>query len=338
MFKSLILRSLQKASGEKSVDIQTPELGEQGDYSSNIAMQLFSQFPISNFQFPIKDIKNPRQLAEKIVEKLNEDKDLKKIVDKVEVAGPGFLNFWLKKEVLVSELNNVLSEAEKYGSSNLGKGKTVVIDYSSPNIAKRFSIGHLRSTIIGQALYNLYTALGAKVVGDNHLGDWGTQFGVLIYMVEKNKLDPKKLSIEEWEKLYVDFHTALDKNPDLKNESRNAFMRLEKGDKKAKEIWQIALETSLKEYQKLYDLLNVKIDYAFGESFYEDKMPEAIELAKKKGIVKKSGDAWVVEFPKYKLPSNILVKSNGTTTYLARDLAVMFFRKEKWSPDLQIFE
>ena len=133
MFKSLILRSLQKATGEKSVDIQTPEFGEQGDYSSNIAMQMFSQFPI-------KGIKNPRQLAEKIVEKLNEDKDLKKIVDKIEVAGPGFINFWLKKEVLSSELNKVLSEAEKYGSSNLGKGKTVVIDYSSPNIAKLHKI------------------------------------------------------------------------------------------------------------------------------------------------------------------------------------------------------
>src|SRR3989344_5801200 len=233
MFKSLILRSLQKATGEKSVDIQTPELGEQGDYSSNMAMQLVSQFPISNFQFPIKDIKNPRQLAEKIVEKLNEDKDLKKIVDKIEVAGPGFINFWLKKEVLVSELTKVLSEAEKYGSSNLGKGKTVVIDYSSPNIAKRFGIGHLRSTIIGQALYNLYSFLGYKAIGDNHLGDWGTPHGKILYELKTKKLRGKNkretreilnnLTIQDLEDLYVQFGKEAAENPGLQEEARAWF-------------------------------------------------------------------------------------------------------------------
>src|SRR3990167_7932533 len=257
MFKSLILRSLQKATGEKSVDIQTPEFGEQGDYSSNIAMQMFSQFPI-------KGIKNPRQLAEKIVEKLNEDKDLKKIVNKIEVAGPGFINFWLKKEVLSSELNKVLSEAEKYGSSNLGKGKTVVIDYSSPNIAKRFGIGHLRSTIIGQALYNLYSFLGYKAVGDNHLGDWGTQFGKLLYMIKlKNLAD---FDIDKLEELYVEFHKLVETDNSLEEKAREWFKKLEEGDAIAKSISQKCVDVSIGEFGRIYDILDVKIDFAFGES------------------------------------------------------------------------
>lgn len=322
MVSQIIQKSLEKASGIKNPVLEFSSRPEFGDYTTNIALQS----------------KNPRKTAQEAVEKLKKDKDLSQIVDKIEVAGQGFINFHLSTKALTKNLSQVLEEKEKYGKSEAGKGKTVIIDYSSPNIAKRFSIGHLRSTIIGQALYNLYKFAGWKTVGDNHLGDWGTQFGVLIYMVEKNNLNPEKLSVEDWEKLYVDFHKSLEQNPDLKDEARNAFKRLEDKDENAREIWQAALDTSLKEYQKLYDLLDVKIDYAYGESFYEDKMPEVIELAKKKGIAKKSKGAWAIDFSKYALPSNILVKSNQTTTYLARDLALMQFRKRQWNPDLIIFE
>src|SRR3989344_2521471 len=318
MFKSLILRSLQKATGEKSVDIQTPEFGEQGDYSSNIAMQMFSQFPI-------KGIKNPRQLAEKIVEKLNEDKDLKKIVD--------------KKEVLASELNQVLSEAEKYGSSNLGKGKTVVIDYSSPNIAKRFGIGHLRSTIIGQALYNLYSFLGYKAIGDNHLGDWGTQFGVLLAQIaitKSSKLKARNLNIDKLEELYVEFNKKAEENPSLWDEARNWFKKLEEGDKDARKIWKEIVEISVKDFERIYDVLGINIDNAYGESFYEDKMPQAINLLRKKGLTKKSEGAEIVELSK--LTPAILVKSDGATTYYTRDLATLKFRIQEWNPDLIIYE
>ncbi len=320
--KNIIINSLKKASGIKNLNLEFSSRPEFGDYTTNIALQS----------------KNPKETAQKIVEKLKKDKDLSQIVAKIEVAGQGFINFHLSTKALTKNLSQVLEEKEKYGQSEAGKGKTVVIDYSSPNIAKRFSIGHLRSTIIGQALYNLYKFTGWKTVGDNHLGDWGTQFGVLIYMVEKNNLNPESLSVEDWEKLYIDFHKSLEQNPDLKDEARNAFKRLEDKDQNARKIWQVALDTSLKEYQKLYDLLDVKIDYAYGESFYEDKMPEVIELAKKKGIAKKSKGTWAIDFSKYHLPSNILVKSNQTTTYLARDLALMQFRKRQWNPDLIIFE
>ena len=326
------MRSLQKGTGEKSVDIQTPEFGEQGDYSSNIAMQMFSQFPI-------KGIKNPRQLAEKIVEKLNEDKDLKKIVNKIEVAGPGFINFWLKKEVLVSELTKVLSEAEKYGSSNLGKGKTVVIDYSSPNIAKRFGIGHLRSTIIGQALYNLYSFLDYKAIGDNHLGDWGTQFGVLLAQIaitKSSKLKARNLNIDKLEELYVEFNKKAEENPRLWDEARNWFKKLEEGDKDARKIWKEIVEISVKDFERIYDVLGINIDNAYGESFYEDKMPQAINLLRKKGLTKKSEGAEIVELSK--LTPAILVKSDGATTYYTRDLATLKFRIQEWNPDLIIYE
>ena len=323
MYQDIILEALQKASGKKEIDLVTPEISEHGDYSTNIVL----------------GDKNPRERAEELVHVLKKDKKLGEVVSRIEVAGPGFINFWIKEGALSKNLENILREKGQYGSSEIGKGKTVVIDYSSPNIAKRFSVGHLRSTIIGQALYNLYAYLGYKVIGDNHLGDWGTQFGVLIYMVEQAGLDSAKLSVDEWEKLYVEFHQRLEKNPDLKKKSRDAFSRLEKGESGPRKIWKNALKTSLKEYNKIYDLLGVKIDEAYGESFYEDKMPSAIEKAKHKGILKKSKGAWVVKFDKkYNLPTNILVKSNGTTTYLARDLALMYFRKKEWNPDLQIFE
>ena len=334
------------------IHLETPENEEFGDYTTNIAMQKFVEFPISNgstgspsraksrdFQFPIEKIKTPRALAEKIVEKLREDKALLEIVDKIEIAGPGFINFWLKNDVLLNNLIQIDTEKENYGRSEWGKGKIMVIDYSAPNIAKRFSIGHLRSTIIGQALYNLYNFSGWKTVGDNHLGDWGTQFGVLIYMVENRNVDPEKLTIEDWEKHYVEFHKEAEKDPDLKDKARDAFKRLEDGDENARNIWKKAYETSIREYDRIYERLNVNIDYAYGESFYEDKMPEAISLAKEKGVAVPSEGALAVEFPeKYKLPSNLLVKTNGTTTYMTRDLALMLFRKREWNPDLQIFE
>lgn len=308
----MVKNKIEKALGFRVEATENPDFG---DYTSNIALV---------------EHKDPQEIIKKIKSEFFE---------KVEVAGPGFINFWLKKDILIDNLMEIDSQKENYGKSDWGKGKIVVIDYSSPNIAKRFSIGHLRSTIIGQALYNLYKFCGWNTIGDNHLGDWGTQFGVLVYMVEREKLDLIKLTINDWEKLYVDFHKELETNEKLKNVAAEAFKRLEDGDTNAKEIWQAALKTSMAEYDRIYSLLDVKIDFAYGESSYEDQMPRAIEMAKKKGILTKSDGAWVIEFDKkYNLPSNVLVKSNGATTYLTRDLALLFFRKEKWNPDLQIFE
>lgn len=323
-YKKEILVALSKASGveENLLELEVPNDINHGDFSSNVAFKT----------------SNPKSGANEILSRLSKDKDLEKIVSKIEIAGPGFINFYLSNSSLNNEIKEVLEKGDDYGKSEIGKGQTVIIDYSSPNIAKRFSVGHLRSTIIGQALYNIYTFLGYSVIGDNHLGDWGTQFGVLIYMVEKNNLNPDDLTVDDWEKLYVEFHSELEKNPELKDEARDAFKRLEEKDENARKIWKSALDTSLNDYQKIYDLLDVKIDFAYGESFYEDKMPEAIQKAIEAKVAQKNGEALAIEFEKYNLPSNLLVKSNGTTTYLARDLALMYFRKQTWNPDLQIFE
>ena len=164
---------------------------------------------------------------------------------------------------------------------NIGAGKTVVIDYSAPNIAKPFGIGHLRSTIIGQALYNLYKAIGYRVIGDNHLGDWGTQFGKLLYMIDKDKVTD--LSIENLEKLYVEFH----KHPEWEDEGRKWFARLESGDSKARQTWQKCVEVSMAEFERIYKRLGVKIDYAYGESFYLNRTRSIIDNASK---ISKSSD------------------------------------------------
>lgn len=326
-----IIKALQKAIGIKDVQLEFSEREEHGDYSSNIAMQLFSKHQATNTKH-----QTPRSFAQEIVKKISADSDLKEVVDRVEVAGPGFINFFLSEKALLTELKEIIEKKGKYGSSLLGKGKTVVIDYSSPNIAKRFSIGHLRSTIIGQALYNLYSFLGYKTIGDNHLGDWGTQFGMIIAQVKRKGLDVDKLSVNDLEKLYVEFNREIEKDSNLKDEAKKWFKKLEDGEKEAKDIWQKVYDISIAEFNRIYKLLGVDIDHAYGESFYRDKTAFVIEEAKKKGVLKESQGAKVVEFED--MPPAMLVKSDGATTYFTRDLAAIKFRIEKWDPDLIIYE
>ena len=325
MIRDQVIKALQKATGEKGLRLEIPEVREHGDYSSNIALVLAK-----------KRKKRPRDLANEIIKKLKKDRELAKIVSKIEVAGPGFINFWLSKETILDELRKVLKLGEKYGSSNLGKNKTVVIDYSSPNIAKRFGIGHMRSTIIGQALYNLYSFLGYKVIGDNHLGDWGTQFGALLAQIRNSNIEIRNLDIEKLEKLYVEFNKKAQDNPKLWDEARAWFKKLEDGDKGARKIWKQIVEISKKEFERIYDLLGIKIDKSFGESFYEDKMKAIVDELCQKGLSKKSKGAEIVEFDD--LPPAMLIKSDYATTYYTRDLATVKFRVEKFKPDIIIYE
>jgi arginyl-tRNA synthetase len=325
MISEEIIKAIKKASGEDGVKLETPVLPEHGDFSTNIAMQAS------------KKEGNPKDLAEKIASKLKKDKDLEKYVEKIEVAGPGFINFWLSREHLLGNLGTVLQEKEKYGASDLGKSKTVVVEYSSPNIAREFSIGHLRSTIIGQALYNIFDFLGYKTIGDNHLGDWGTQFGMIIAQVVRRNLDPNSLTVEDYQKLYVEFNKEAKDNPELQEEARSWFKKLEDGDKKARDVWQAAKDISLKEFDRIYRLIDVKIDNAYGESFYEDKMPPIIKEVRRKGLSKKSEGAEIVEFKNIEAPA-VLLKSDGATTYYTRDLATVKFRVSKWKPSKIIYE
>lgn len=308
-------------SGE--INLEHPNELKFGDYSTNVVMSLAKV-----------QKKNPLELAKNIVDKITDDK----VIEKSEVAGGGFINIYLKKEFLINEAKKINNEMEFKNELTVnGNGKTVIIDYSAPNIAKPFGIGHLRSTDIGQAIYNIYQILGWKCIGDNHLGDWGTQFGKLIVAIKKwNNKAVEELSIEDLETLYVKFHEEAEKDDHLNDEAREWFSKLENGDSEAKEIWQKCIDISLREFNKVYEMLGVKIDQTLGESFYLDKMPAVIEEMEKKGITKKSEGAEIVEFAN--MPPAMVKKSNETTTYFTRDMATVKYRVETWNPDLIIYE
>jgi len=320
-----VLKKLQIKPDD--LELEHPLDPNHGDFSTNIALK------IKKKEFPI-----PFDLADKIIATWRAS-GLPDYIAKIEVAKPGFINIWLENSFFITQLKEVLEDKEKYGSSTSGKGKTVVIDYSSPNIAKPFGIGHLRSTIIGQAIYNLYEFSGYKVIGVNHLGDWGTQFGKLIVAIKRwNKGNINDLTFEKLEKLYVRFHSQAEKRPELEDEARSWFKKLENKDQEARKIWKACIDISLKEFDHIYNLLGVKIDYSIGESFYDDKTEEVIVLAKKKKIAKKSQGALIVDLSELNIPPSILLKSDGATTYGTRDLACIAYRKKRWQPDLFLYE
>lgn len=338
--QGLVSASLEKAMRSKGLkpesknlrfEVFHPALSVHGDYTTNAALVLFQQKKVRN------KFKSLFSLANFLADLILQNKP--GFISEVKVVG-GFINFYLSVSHLVSEGEDILNK-KVYGKlKKRGEGKTMIIDYSAPNIAKPFGIGHLRSTIIGQAIYNFYSVLGWKVIGDNHLGDWGTQFGSLIYML--NKLESKGknvdgLTIQDLENLYVEFHNRLDKRPELKDEARKNFRALEKGDKAAKKYWKKCIQLSIKEYKKVYDLLGVKIDETIGESFYVDKAQEVVEDAKRLGVLVESRGAKVIRLPKEKVPV-MLVKTDGATTYLSRDLATIKYRRKRWDPDLMVYE
>ena len=315
---------------ETKVEIEHPADESHGDYACNVAMIAYKEAE--------EIFENPKELAEMLVKELKKNEVLMKRVEKIEVAGAGFINFYLRQRWLVDELGRVVERGEDYGRGKWGEGKKVLVEYSSPNIAKRFNVGHLRSTIIGQALRNLYEFSGWETVGDNHLGDWGTQFGMIIAGIEKEGMNIRKMSLMELEELYVDFNKKAENDVSLKKKAQEAFVRLEKGEEKAREIWKIAVETSKREFDKIYDRLGVKIEHCLGESFYEDKMEGVIKELEKKELVKESQGARIVEFES--LPPAMLVKSNGTSTYFTRDLAAVKYRVKnpKLASDLYVYE
>jgi arginyl-tRNA synthetase len=324
MFPAIIVDAVKKVVGNVEVGLETPEFDSHGDYSTNIALILAK-----------KEGKNPQELAKSLVESLKKDARLNEIVSKVEVGGQGFINFFISQDALFTELDKILKE-DSYGSSHQGKGKTVLVEYSSPNIARRFGIGHLRSTIIGQALYNLFKTLGHKTISENHLGDWGTQFGTLLYQITKNNLEVNSLSVGRLEELYVEFHKKAEEDPKLWDEARTWFKKLEEGDGEARRLWEVIRKISLEEFEKIYKRLGVSFENMHGESFYEDKMPKVLEEVREKGLVKKSEGAEIIEFEN--MPPAMLIKSDGTTTYFTRDLATAKFRVETWRPDILIYE
>lgn len=281
-----------------------------------------------DFAFPCfflaKELKkSPVMIANEIKEKIKLDDKILKI----DVVN-GYLNFYLNSNYVVKDvISQILSEKEKYGSMNEGKNANVVLDYSSPNIAKPFHLGHLRTTIIGRALSNLYKELGYNTISINHLGDWGRQFGLLIegYKRFKNEYNIEKDPLHILSEIYVRITKLAKEDENVMECARENFKKLEEGEKEAVKLWEYFRKISLDEYMRIYEIMGCKFDSYNGEAFYNDKMDEVISILDKKGVLVESQGAKVVELGKNKPPC-IIVKSNGSTIYATRDLAAILYR------------
>lgn len=271
--------------------------------------------------------KAPPMIAAELTEQIN-GAPLKE----VKAVGP-YVNLFLDQETVAQQvISTVLSQGKAYGDSDLGQGRHVPIDLSSPNIAKPFSMGHLRSTVIGNAIANIMEKQGYKPVRINHLGDWGTQFGKLIVAYklwgdeEKVKAEP----IKELLSLYIRFHEEAEQDPSLEDQGREWFKKLEDGDAEAEHLWTWFRDESLKEFMKIYELMNVSFDSTNGEAFYNDKMDRVVKLLEEKGLLTESDGAQVVSLDEYDMPPSLIKKSDGATLYATRDLAAALYRHETY--------
>ncbi|MBS4216423.1 arginine--tRNA ligase [Neobacillus rhizophilus] len=271
--------------------------------------------------------KAPNLIAQELSEKIQSP-----TFEKIEVVG-AYLNVFLNKKLVAEQIiNNIINEKGQYGAHDFGQGGNVTIDMSSPNIAKPFSMGHLRSTVIGNAIALILEKCGYKPIKINHLGDWGTQFGKLISAYkrwgdeEKVKANP----IKELLALYIKFHAEAETNPALEDEGRGWFKKLEDGDQEAHSLWQWFRDESLKEFSRIYQLMNVEFDSYAGEAFYNDKMDRVVQLLEEKQLLVESDQAQVVELTEEELPPCLIKKSDGATLYATRDLAAAIYRKENY--------
>jgi arginyl-tRNA synthetase len=313
-----------------SFNIEHPEDFKNGDYSTNVAMVCAKQLKT-----------NPRELAEQIVAEISARKVLAE-VEKVDVAGPGFINFYLSREFFVESVNEILEKKENWGKNEIGKGEKVIVEYSSPNIAKPFTIGHLRSTIIGDSIARILTFSGHEVIRDNHLGDWGTQFGKLIVAIDKwgnlDEIEKSETPIKLLVDLYVRFHEEAERDLLIEDEARASFTKLEQKDKTVTDIWKRCIDISKKEFERIYEKLNITpFDTLYGESFYEDKMQAVLDDVEEKKLGKESEGAFIIEFPENKkLPPLLLLKKDGSSLYALRDLAADKWRKNEYGDDIKI--
>lgn len=326
-FKQIIAKQISKTieinAKELEGYIETPKDSKNGDYA----------FPCFRLAKELR--KAPPAIASEIKEKLEPVEE----IEKVEVVG-GYLNFFINKSTLAEEVLGEISKTEQYGKSIVGEGKNIVIDYSAPNIAKPFHIGHLRSTVIGGALYNIYKYLGYNVTGVNHLGDYGTQFGKLIegYKMWGEEYDIEKDPINELTKIYIRINEACKNDEQILENCRNNFKKLEDGDSYCVEIWKKFRKLSLQEFQKVYDLLGSKFDSWNGESFYSDKMPEVIDLLQKTGKLVESQGAKIIDLEDKGINTPCIIeKSNGSTTYATRDLAAILYRARTYDFDKALY-
>lgn len=317
----------------KKIDIAKDELKEYLEIPKDSKM---GDYALPCFKLAKQMRKSPVDIANRIKEEIEVPNTYISKIDAIN----GFLNIFINNEMLIKNLLNEMEDKkELYGSSNIGNGKNIIVEYSSPNIAKPFHVGHLRTTVIGRSLYNMYKFLGYNTIGINHLGDWGTQFGKLIegykrfgseYNLEENPID--KLT-----EIYVKINELCKEDESVLEDCRNNFKKLEDGDEYCTNIWKKFKELSLKEFQRIYDILDVHFDSNNGESFYIDKMPEIVEILRKNNKLVKSQGAEIVDLEYADIPPLMVAKSNGSTTYATRDLAAIVYRARTYDFDKCIY-
>jgi arginyl-tRNA synthetase len=331
MIRDEILEALQSVLGKGvSVEIAVPERAEFGHYSTSVALRLAKE-----------EKKNPVALAGEIAEKLRtadaKKKAGKNLFEKVEVAPPGFVNMWIAKGALQNELQEIIKKKSKAPESKTGKGKKIIVEYASLNVAKPMHVGHLRNVVIGDALANCFEAAGYKVTRWNYLGDWGTQFGKIIAAYKKwgSKEEMASDPIGTLTALYVRFHKEAKENDALNDEARAEFKKLEEGDKENRKLWEWFKKESLKVFAQIEKRLGISFDTEIGESFFEKEMKPITEDLLKKGIAIRSEGAVIVplDLDGANLPPAMLEKSDGASTYLARDLALLRYRLAKYKPE-----
>lgn len=322
-FKRIVAEKIAKAA-ELDVEeiysyIEIPPNQDMGDYA----------FPCFKLAKTLR--KAPPVIATELKEKIDEDNN----IEKIDIVG-GYLNFYINKiELTKTVLQEIDSKKESYGSNESGKNKNIVIDYSSPNIAKPFHIGHLRNTVIGAALYKIYKYLGYNTTSVNHLGDYGTQFGKMIegYKRWGSEYDLEANPIDECMNIYVRINNLCKEDEEVLELCRENFKKIEEGDPYCVEIWNKFKSLSLKEFQKIYDLLGVTFDSFNGEAFYSDKMDEVVEILEKNNCLKESEGAKIVDLEDKGLGVCMIKKSNGSTSYATRDLAAVLYRSRTYDFD-----
>ena len=326
-FKEIIAKKLEGGdiglnSEEIKNLIEIPPQENMGDYS----------FPC--FQLAKTLRKNPAQIAGELVDSLEIEE-----FSEIKNIGP-YINFFLNREKFQNEVvNTILDKKDDFGKSDMGKGKTVVIDFSSVNIAKPFHIGHIRSTVIGDALRNIYEFLGYNTIATNYIGDYGTQFGT---MIAAYKLwgDDDKLNahpIQELLNLYVRYNTEASENEEMMDVARKEFKKLEEGEEEATRLWSWFKEISFKEFDRVYKLLDIDFDNYNGESYHSEYIPEVIEELKEKNLLVESDGAQIIDLSQFDLPPSIIIKSNGSSAYVTRDIATAINRKKEYNFDENLY-
>ncbi len=310
-------------TSEIALDVVPSTDDSFGDYQCNAAMAAARLLK-----------RNPRDVAKALLA----DTSLPDAIDRAEIAGPGFINFHLKNDWLARHLES-LQSAEQLGVPGVGAGRTVVIDYSSPNIAKPMHIGHIRSTVIGNALDRLHRFLGYRVIADNHLGDWGTQFGIMI-LGYRNFRDETALAadpIAELERVYVKSYEQAKADESWMTAARAELVKLQQGDPENRALWKNFVDLSMGEFERIYSRLDVRFDLARGESFYNDKLPAVLAALREKGILEESEGAQIVRLDDEKLPLCIVQKSDGAANYATTDLATVKSRIDEFAPEKIVY-